>query len=143
MEMMNTGSDTMRSLLRGEISAVETYRQAKEKFLTEPGFDEIHNIEEEHEEAVRKLKNLVGVGYDADGEEEGSGAWGLVAKSVVGAAKIGGYKATLKALKEGEEHGLKEYDEALSREDVGSRELLQELRARQSQHINVIDRQLH
>lgn len=40
-----------------------------------------------------------------------SGAWGEWAKLVMGTAKLLGDKAALKALKEGEESGLKEYQD--------------------------------
>lgn len=131
--------DTLKSLLRGEISAVETYRQAKEKYKTEPGFNEIHRIEEEHEEAMRELRGLV---PSFDESTRDSGVWGSYAKTVVGGAKLMGYKATLKALKEGEEHGVKEYESALQSVDGSAKMVLSKYLARQREHIAVIDRQL-
>ena len=42
-----------------------------------------------------------------------SGAWGSFAKAVEGTAKLLGESAALLALREGEEHGIREYKEAL------------------------------
>ena len=94
--------------------------------------------EEEHEEAMRELRGFVA----PTEREEDSGAWGGFAKMVTGAAKLVGYKATLKALKEGEEHGLKEYEDALQKVDVSYRPIVSKYLARQRQHISILDRQL-
>lgn len=106
-----TTIDTLNSLLRGEISATETYQQALAKVGDEPGAEELRRIHREHRETANALRVHV---HDHGGKpDQGSGAWGKFAKLVEGAAKIFGDKAALKALKEGEEHGLKAYEEAL------------------------------
>lgn len=136
---MDQNTQALKTLLRGEISAVETYRQAKQKFASEPGFGEIHAIEEQHEAAMRALQDMV---PSYDGKVEDSGAWGTFAKAVTGMAKAGGYKATLKVLKEGEEHGVKVYESALNELDGSSREALQRFLMQQRQHIAVLDKHL-
>lgn len=136
---MEKNTDSLKKLLRGEIAAVETYRQAKEKFATEPGFNEIHNIEEEHEAAMRTLQQMV-PSFDEDVQD--SGAWGSFAKAMTGMAKAGGYKATLKVLKEGEEHGIKEYEAAFKDLDPSSRDALQRFLMQQRQHIAILDKHL-
>lgn len=139
--METTQESVMRSLLRGEISAVETYRQVKEKYSAEPGFSEIHDIEEEHEDAMRQIKTMVPT---MDGEsEESSGAWGVFAKAATGLATVGGYKAALKVLKEGEEHGLKEYELALKDPAIESKALLEDFIQKQRAHIAVLDKHLN
>ncbi len=59
-----------------------------------------------------------------------------------GTANLLGDAAALKSLKEGEEHGLKEYEEALRNTDLpeDSKELVRELLAKQRQHIATLDR---
>lgn len=136
---MEPNTQTLKSLLRGEISAVETYRQAKQKFSSEPGFGEIHAIEEDHEAAMRSLQAMV---PSYDGKVEDSGGWGTFAKAVTGMAKAGGYMATLKVLKEGEEHGVKEYEAALKDLSGPSREALQRFLIQQRRHITVLDKHL-
>jgi hypothetical protein len=53
------------------------------------------------------------------GEPSGSsGPWGAFAKAVQGTAKIFGDKATIAALEEGEDHGLKDYKKELDDRDL-------------------------
>jgi uncharacterized protein (TIGR02284 family) len=106
-----THIDTLNSLLRGELSATETYQQALAKVGDDPGAAEIRRIHAEHREAANTLRQHV---HRHGGQPStSSGAWGTFAKAVEGVAKLFGNKAALKALKEGEEHGVKEYQEAL------------------------------
>src|SRR5262245_56665542 len=106
----------LNSLLRGEISATETYQQALAKVGSEPGASELRRIHDEHRETANTLRQHV---HQHGGKpDQGSGAWGAFAKAVEGAARLLGNKAALKALKEGEEHGIKEYEEALSDPDL-------------------------
>jgi len=102
------------SLVRGELSAVETYKQALAKVGREPMAEELRRIEREHEEAVDLLlQSLRRKGVEAP---KSSGLWGAWSKAVEGTAKIFGGKAAIKALKEGEEHGLHDYEDALEDE---------------------------
>lgn len=52
MRHAEEGEGGLRSLVRGELAAVETYRQALEKAGASPGGEELRRIESEHEEAV-------------------------------------------------------------------------------------------
>jgi uncharacterized protein (TIGR02284 family) len=101
--------EELNELLRGVISAVETYRQALEKLGDEPGSEVLRRNLMDHEAAAR----LVSAEVQKFGgtPTTDSGAWGVWAKTVTGTAKVLGDTAALKALKEGEEHGLKEYEE--------------------------------
>ena len=104
-------TDTLNSLLRGEISAVETYRQAEEKFKGETEASHLRQVASEHQQAVSQLRQHVHTkGGDA---ADTSGAWGTFAKLIEGGAKLFGKTAALKALKEGEEHGVSSYESAL------------------------------
>ncbi|MFO0880865.1 MAG: DUF2383 domain-containing protein [Gemmataceae bacterium] len=105
-------TNTLNSLLRGEISAVETYQQAEEKFNGESEADSLRTLRREHEQAAQQLRQHINIkGGDAS---DGSGTWGTFAQLVEGGAKLFGKTAALKALKEGEEHGINSYDSALS-----------------------------
>ena len=108
--------DTLNSLLRGELAATETYQQALAKVGNEPEAMQIRRIHQEHREAANTLRQHV---HRFGGKpDQDSGAWGMFAKTVEGAAKIFGETAALKALKEGEEHGQKQYEEALQDGDL-------------------------
>lgn len=132
--------DQLNSLLRGEISAVETYKQAIEKVEDEHASDAtaLRAIAQEHGEHAQALRDQVRrLGGEAD---DSSGAWGAWAKTVQGAAKIFGDASALKALKEGEEHGLEDYREAIDDVDAPARELLvSRLIPAQQRHIATLD----
>lgn len=103
-------------LLRGELSAVETYEQALEKFSGSPESHTLQEILSDHEDSVFLLRDhLSQMGATADTD---SGAWGSFAKAVEGTAKLFGESAALQALKEGEQHGINEYEEALNDDEV-------------------------
>lgn len=123
------------SLLRGELSAVETYRQAYEKFPL-PALKEL--LASHGDSAVRIRQHIERNGGEGS---KSSGPWGAFAKLVEGTAKVLGEAAAFKALKEGEEHGLKEYEEALPQNSLGSvcRELVTAMIAKQREHISKID----
>src|SRR5687767_7460215 len=102
--MATTTVDTLNSLLRGEIAATETYQQALAKIGNEPGGADLRRIHAEHRDTANALRKHVHIFEDKP--DQGSGAWGAFAKAVEGVAKLFGNTAALKALKEGEEHGL-------------------------------------
>jgi len=113
---MATSIETLNSLLRGEISAVETYQQALDKVRDESGKTDLSRIQAEHREAANLLRQQI----QAFGgqPEQGSGAWGAFAKAVEGVAKAFGNRAALRALKEGEVHGRNVYENALENEEL-------------------------
>jgi uncharacterized protein (TIGR02284 family) len=114
--MATSTTDTLNTLLRGELSATETYQQALAKLGDTKGADELRRIHKEHREAANTLRQHI---HDHGGKpDQGSGAWGAFAKAVEGTAKAFGADAALKALKEGEEHGIKEYEDALEDDSV-------------------------
>ena len=136
-----TDVTVLNSLLRGEMSAIETYRQAREKLTPgEPGAAELERFQLDHRDAADKLWHHI---EQHDGKpSEGSGAWGAWAKTVEGTAKLLGNAAALKALKEGEEHGLKDYQEALVDNDlpVDCQTLIRSFMEKQREHIMALDR---
>lgn len=114
---MNTTQKTiacLNSLHRGELAATETYQQAMEKVGSGVGAEELRHIHHEHRTSANTLREYVRkLGGKPD---QDSGAWGTFAKTMEGAATLFGSTAALKVLKEGEEHGVKEYKEALEME---------------------------
>lgn len=116
--MVSIGERTtaLNRLLRGELAAVETYSQALEKIGNSGGALELMRVQQEHEDAAEILRQHVAERGAVP--EFSSGAWGAFAKTVEGVAKIFGESSALKALKEGEEHGIKEYETALLDENL-------------------------
>ena len=132
--------DQLNSLLRGEISAVETYQLVIEKVDDEHASDAtaLRAIAQEHGEDAQALREAIEeLGGEAD---DSSGPWGIWAKTVQGVAKIFGDASALKALKEGEEHGLKDYEEAVDDVDEVSRTLIvARFIPNQKRHIATLD----
>jgi uncharacterized protein (TIGR02284 family) len=98
-------------LLRGEISAAETYSQAIDKFSGRQEAPALQQFRDDQVEARNQLRRHV---HDKGGQPETrSGTRGAFAKSVEGTAKAFGKTPALKALKEGEEQGVSDYESAL------------------------------
>ena len=142
-DMGDTGESVrqLNSLLRGEISAAETYRMAIDKVAdagdaANAGL--LREIQEEHGRAAQGIRDRI---RELGGEaSDSSGAWGVWAKTVQGTMNLLGDAASLKALKEGEEHGLKDYQEAVDDVDPNSAQLIQnQLIPAQQRHINLLD----
>jgi len=103
-------------LLRGEISAVETYGQAIEKHADSFAASELRRIRAEHKSAVEQLSAKV---REMGGEPDtSSGAWGTFASAVQGAANMFGEESAVKGLKNGEETGRDDYQDALRDDEV-------------------------
>ena len=102
--MANQTIDTLNSFLRGEISAVETYRQAIEKLHDQPEVSTLTECLHSHEQRVslldREIQRLGGR------PAQGSGSWGAFAKLLEGGATLFGPKTAIAALEEGEDHAF-------------------------------------
>lgn len=108
--------DTCNALLRGEISAVETYSQAIDKFDTMGADTALERIRVEHQQNVFELHKFV---TDHNAEPSvGSGAWGGFVQALEGAATLLGESSALKILQAGEEHGISQYENALASAEV-------------------------
>jgi uncharacterized protein (TIGR02284 family) len=141
MQATGKGVDCLNSLLRGELAATETYQQALAKVGSDPGADELRRIHVEHREAANTLRQHV---HHCGGQpDQGSGAWGAFAKTVEGTARLFGDTAAMKALKEGEEKGLRDYQSALNDDSLqpDCKELIRsKLLPQTREHIAALDR---
>jgi len=143
MNATSTQLDHMKGYQRGELAATETYQQAMAKLGDNPCCGELRKIHAEHREAANTFREHI---RQAGGTPEtGSGAWGAWAKVVEGTAKIFGKSAALKALKEGEEYGIRDYEQALTEDDChpACREYIRNtLLPRQRAHVQTINRMM-
>ncbi|MEJ7602340.1 MAG: DUF2383 domain-containing protein [Kofleriaceae bacterium] len=118
-----SNADQLNSFLRGEISAVETYRMALEKLDTgSPARSELQTCMQSHQQRVTMLTDAIRAvgGEPADG----SGPWGVFAKVVEGGASLMGDKVAVSALEEGEDHGLKDYKKDMDDLDMSARQMV-------------------
>jgi len=135
----------LNSLLRGEISAAETYRNALGRMSTGGHadlFQPLEAIQAEHARACRAIRGRIDeLGGEAS---ETSGVWGIWAQAVEGTlALLGGDVGGLRALREGEEHGQRDYESALNQVDAITAQLIQDrLLPGQQAHVAALDRML-
>jgi uncharacterized protein (TIGR02284 family) len=109
--------DELNKLMRGELSAVETYQMAIDKLdKNSAARAELESCMASHQSRVMMLRDqIIALGGEPS---KGSGPWGAFAKTVEGTAKIFGDKATISALEEGEDHGLSDYRRELEDKDL-------------------------
>ncbi len=121
---MNTTVDKLNSFLRGEISAVETYRQALEKLNDKPEAATLSDCMRSHESRVQLLRQEIR--RRGGDPAEGSGPWGAFAKLVEGGARVLGEKAAIAALEEGEDHGRDDYQRDVKALDSEARSFVEQ-----------------
>lgn len=102
----------LNKILRGEISAVEVYAKAIEKFPKDAARFELASFHQDHQHNVDELARLL----KAQGEEASntSGAWGTTVNGLMNIATFMGDKSAVGLLIEGEEHGLNQYSDVLN-----------------------------
>ena len=104
-------ADDVHSLLRGELSAIEAYVMVLESLDNQVERDRVMEFLLNHQEAANYWTSvLVNQSIKPDSS---SGPWGQFVKAFTASAKLLGNPAALEALKQGEEHGLNEYESAL------------------------------
>lgn len=135
--------EKLNSVLRGELSATETYRQALDKIRDEYGhdstFQQLAQMQRDHQEAAGELRNMVqSLGGTPSND---SGAWGTMSNTVMGAARILGDRAALSALASGERTGIDDYQEVLHNEQLpdAMRHSLRSLLARTQEHLQRLE----
>ncbi len=105
--------DVLNSLLRGEISAQEAHEKALALAgdMTANEVAELRRISAEHTRTAELLRTEV---FRLGGAPAGSaGAWGAFARAFQSSANFLGVSTAFSSLCEGEEHGLREYQESL------------------------------
>ena len=116
--------DTCNQLLRGELSAIEAYDKAIDKFPHETHTPTLRRIRDEHGDTVTELRqSVISMGGVADTQ---SGAWGDFATAVQATANFFGDDSAVASLLQGEKHGKREYEEAIEKDSTATacRELM-------------------
>jgi uncharacterized protein (TIGR02284 family) len=119
----NQTVDVLNSFLRGEISAVETYRQALEKVQQPQVQTQLKTCMQSHAQRVDALSAEIRTLGGSPATS--SGVWGSFAKAVEAGAKTFGEKAAVAALEEGEDHGRNDYRREIEKLDTTARQFVQ------------------
>jgi hypothetical protein len=130
-------------LIRGEISAVESFRAVLPKIKDNSERTALEQMLQDHVRAVDKLKRFAESKFEEKAQT--SGPWGAFTKAFAGGASFFGDKAALTALKVGEQHGINEYQEAVKDDSINAeiRTLIQsELLPNQQKHLQTINKYL-
>lgn len=106
----------LTTLVKDELSAMETYLEALEVLSGAPEEEDLRRLEAEHEEAASLLRERSSeLGLEPPSSSGARGAW---ARAVAGAARLMGDASALRALREGEERGIRDYESALREEGL-------------------------
>jgi hypothetical protein len=135
--------EPLNHLIRREMAAVDTYNQALDTVINEPIASDLHAILVEHRTAAQALRQYVN--RQGGTPASGPGTW-RGAQVIDNSVKPLGPAATFQALMEGEEDGIKEYEEVLQEAglDQQGRSLIASILIPKTRsHISILDRFLH
>ena len=111
-ECIRTGN----KLLRGELSAVQTYEMAIKRHPALARAFDLDRISNEHR---RSVCLLIAVVREMGGEPAlNFGTWGVFANSAQSVTNFLGAKAMVESLRQGEEQGRNDYEDALDGENT-------------------------
>ncbi|HET6279992.1 MAG TPA: ferritin-like domain-containing protein [Polyangia bacterium] len=115
--------DTLNEFLRGEIAAVDTYKQALRQLQYNDSSDDLRDCLASHQRRVETLrKQIVQLGGIP---AVASGAWATFARLFEGDVAALGDAAAITALEEGEDRGLQLYLEDVCKLDRATRKLVE------------------
>jgi hypothetical protein len=114
---------TLNTFLRGEIAAVDTYKQALRRLDDAGSSDELRECLASHERRVAALRrHIVELGGTPAAT---SGAWGSFSRLFQGDVAALGDGAAIAALEEGEDRGLQLYLEDVGKLDRATRKVVE------------------
>jgi len=130
----------IEDLVKGEISATEVYNKVLDKIDRSPEVKRLMEFKRDHNKAIKfwQKQELVNETVPI----KNSKVWGRVAKTFIGASSLLGDRTTYMALKEGEEFGLRQYQEALSSKDISAfqkDQIRNEFIPNQIRHVNTLN----
>lgn len=115
--------DRLNSFLRGELSAVESYRLALDRLEPSEFRATLVQCSRSHQERARLLTEAV---LGRGGEPaESSGAWGSLVRMIERSALALGEGAAVAVLEEGEDYGRDDYIRELDELEPSARQLVE------------------
>ena len=115
--------DQLNSFLRGELSAVETYRLALDKLQHTDHRSSLVQCARSHEERARLLTEAI---LGRGGEPAtSSGVWGSLVRAIERSASAVSEHAAVAALEEGEDHGRDDYLRDMDHLETSARQLIE------------------
>lgn len=140
-----TGPTQLDDLIRGELAALKAYDQALKDVKAPKERERLQAIRNNHEKAVSKLSKYAAGKPELLEDTEDAGPWGTFAKAWTKTRSFTGNEGALKALKDGEEHGIEEYQEALDDDSI-PKELKQAIKSdllpQQKEHMESLNKMI-
>ncbi len=137
----NNEMTQLDDLVRGELAAVKAYDQALADLKDEKQRSQLQSIRKDHVDAASILSKYAAGKKDILEDTQSSGPWGTFAKTWVKGRGLAGNEGAMKALQDGEEHGINEYEEALEDESL-PKDLKEKIRSQlmpnQKKHIQTL-----
>jgi len=131
----------IEELMNDELAAIDTYKQVLQMVTSGKAGDALRRIENEHEEAARRLKEgLRRLGVDAPRKAGQVSAWTASRRK---AGELPDDKSSISLLREGERREIEDYENALRDEslDAGLRSLIESsLLPKTRAHVPALDR---
>ena len=132
-------SSQLDDLIRGEMAAVRSYDEVLGKMTDTKEKERLQSMRKDHADAVMTLKKYATA--DIKEDTKTAGPWGSFVEAYTGGAKLFGNKTAMRALNQGEEHGVKEYEEALEDENITAdlkQKIKTQLLPKQKEHVSAI-----
>lgn len=133
--------DVCNELLHGEICAIDTYTRAMAKFDKIAEDPVLRRVRSEHQDSAEQLREFVAENGGCPSLD--SGMWDTFLPVLTGDAAVPGESFALQALEEGEELGMRDYQDALASPNVPERvksAIRQQLLPRLSDHVSALQR---
>jgi len=137
----NDPAESLRNVLRCEMSAVEAYDKAMTRLEDEQVLADLQSIRDEHARAVEVLR--VHVADMGVAQPNCTGPWTTVAAAVTGTAGMISPTTALWALCQGEQHAVNEYESILRNDGLsteGKQAIRVELLPRCRRHLDELNR---
>lgn len=141
-EVTDSKSTQLDDLMRGEIAALRAYDVALKDIKDEDQKSKLEAIRDNHEKALSKMSKWVSDKPDLLEKTSKAGPWGTFAETWTKTRKLTGNSGALKALRQGEKHGIKKYEDALNDESISDElknVIKAELLPNQKKHIETLN----
>lgn len=137
----NNEATQLDDLIRGEMAAVKAYDTALGDMKAGTEKTRLEGIRNDHQKAVDGLSKYVAGKPSLLEDTESSGVWGSFASAWTKGGKLMGNEPALKALQTGEEHGIREYKEALEDKSIPANlkaQIRTDMLPKQQKHIDTL-----
>lgn len=136
------GPTQLDDLVRGELAAIKAYDQAIKDVKDPKQKATLQSLRKDHDNNAAILSKYVAGKPKMLEDTESAGAWGAFSKAWTKTRSFTGNEGAIKALRQGEEHGINEYQEALNDENLNPElksKIKNDLLPKQQKHLETLN----